>query len=78
MAWRNGKISFENEKLSTALKVLSEYYGKTFVASEGLDSTTINAYFDSFSIPVAKEYMEQILENVIVTEEREKIVLRAK
>lgn len=78
MAWRDGKISFEDEKLGNALEVLSDYYGKTFIASDDLDSTIINAYFDSFSIPVAKEYMEQILDNVSVTEEGDKIILRTK
>lgn len=76
MAWRNGKINFESEKLGRALRVLSEYYGKSFIAEDNIDTITINAYFDSFSLPVAKQYMEQILD-VTIYDEGDIFVLKA-
>lgn len=75
MAWQNGKLTFENEKLGTALKTLSIYYGKTFTAIQDLDTTTFNGYFDSMSIKEAAEYMEMVLD-VTITEKNNQFVLK--
>ncbi len=62
MAWRDGKLTFENEALGNALKALSAYYGKTFAAPENMDTLKFNGYFDNMSVQEAKEYMETLLD----------------
>ncbi len=75
MAWRDGKLSFENETLGSALKTLSRYYNKTFITSTKLDTVIFNGYFDSMDIQGASEYIEMILD-VNIVEENNQFVLR--
>jgi transmembrane sensor len=75
MAWRNGKLTFENAALGHALKTLSAYYGKTFTAPEGMDTLKFNGYFDNMSVQEAKEYMETLLD-VSIDDANNRFVLK--
>lgn len=75
MAWRDGKLIFENEALGDALKTLSVYYGKTFAAPESLDTLKFNGYFDNMSVQEAKEYMETLLD-VSIDDTNNQLVLK--
>jgi ferric-dicitrate binding protein FerR (iron transport regulator) len=75
LAWQNGKLSFKDEKLGTALKTLSEFYGKTFTTTQNFDTTVFNGFFDSLDVKEAIEYMEIVLD-VTISEKNNQFVLK--
>lgn len=66
MAWKDGKLSFENKALKDALEELSSYYKKDFIAPAELKDELFNGYFDSMNIDEAKSHLEMLLEVSIV------------
>ncbi len=66
MAWKDGKLSFENKLLKEALEELSAYYKKDFIAPAELEQEYFNGYFDSMNLEDAKKHLEMLLDVTIV------------
>jgi transmembrane sensor len=60
LAWKTGKLVFENQKLGSAIKTISEYYHQPFVLATGLDTVAFSSTLDSLTL-------DQALENLLLT-----------
>ncbi|MGK7393275.1 MAG: FecR family protein [Candidatus Cyclobacteriaceae bacterium M3_2C_046] len=61
LGWRDQKLIFKNDRISTILNVLSRWYGKEFKVNAAIDPD--REYTARFSNPTLKEVMESLSYN---------------
>jgi ferric-dicitrate binding protein FerR (iron transport regulator) len=78
LAWKTGILSFENQKLGSAVKFISDYYNKQFRLAPELDSVVFSYTIDNLTIDQAIEGMQLLLIDVDIAMENGVYVLRRK
>jgi transmembrane sensor len=61
LAWKTGKLVFENQELGSAIKTISEYYHQPFVLAAGLDTIAFSSTLDSLTFYQALENLQLTL-----------------
>lgn len=68
LAWKTGILTFNKQKLSTAVETISQFYNQAFELGPGLDTVEFSTTFDSLTIDAAIESLELILDVDIALE----------
>jgi len=61
LSWKTGILSFNNQKLGEAVKVLSEYYSKTIEVDPELQDRTITVTFNNQTLSEVLDILEMTL-----------------
>jgi transmembrane sensor len=75
LSWKTGILTFNNQKLGEAVKILSEYYSKTIDVQPELQDRMITVTFNNQSLSEVLEILEMTL-RIKIDSKPERILLR--